>query len=228
MKIGGVTPLSLVDYPGRPAIVIFTGGCNLRCPFCHNGELVLGSEATDEGAVFDLLRSRLSKVGAVCITGGEPTIHDDLVEFVERIRALGFRVKLDTNGSRPRMLERLLARGLLDYVAIDVKSSPRGYGEATGGKLSFAVVVEAIAEVRKAKVPYELRTTAVPGIVELEDIAIVAKELGPVDHYALQQFRPSKTLDPSFGVRGVHSTTWFEQARVLLQAEAEEVTLRGV
>lgn len=228
MKIGGVTPLSLVDYPGKPAIVIFTSGCNLRCPFCHNGGLVLGNEGIDEGEVFDLLMSRIGKIDGVCITGGEPTIYDDLDEFVERIRALGFGVKLDTNGSRPKMLERLLARGLLDYVAIDIKSSPAGYAEATGGKLDFAVVAETVAEVKRAKVPYELRTTAVPGIVELEDIAIIAETLGPVEHFVLQQFRPQKTLDPCFGEKGVHPKAWFIQAKAILQAGVEEVTLRGI
>ena len=228
MKIGGIIPLSLLDYPQKPTIVVFTSGCNLRCPFCHNGELVTGSEGIDEDEVFQLLNRKIGKLDAVCISGGEPTIHDDLDEFIEGIRALGFSVKLDTNGSRPEMLERLLTRELLNYVAIDIKSSPNRYRDATGGKLDFAVVAEAVAKVKVSKIPYELRTTAVPGIVDLEDIAMIAQELGTVERFALQQFRSKKTLDPSFRGTRTYPQSWFEKARELLQGKAAEVLVRGI
>ena len=135
MRISGYVPLSLVDYPQRPAITIFTRGCNLRCPFCHNGELVTGDGQDLTAAALGILQQRRGRLDAVCISGGEPTIHADLNDSIRVIRSLGYRVKLDTNGSKPEVLRKLLAEDLLDYVAIDIKSSPYRYHLATGGML---------------------------------------------------------------------------------------------
>ena len=131
--------MSLVDYPGMPCAAIFTIGCNLRCPFCHNPGLVLdqaGSEISRE-IVLEFLRQRRTRLNAVCISGGEPTLQPDLVSFIREVKDIGYKVKLDTNGSRPEVLQRLLDGGLLDYAALDIKSSPAKYRQATGGFMEF-------------------------------------------------------------------------------------------
>lgn len=228
MRIGGVIPLSLVDYPKRPALTIFTSGCNLRCPFCHNSELVEGEEEASQDQVFALLKKRMGKLDAVCISGGEPTVQGDLEEFIGGIKGLGYSLKLDTNGSRPQVLARLLEKNLLDYVAIDLKSSPRRYLAATGNRLDFETVAEAVAIVKDSGVSYELRTTAVPGLVELEDLKIIAQRFEPIERYALQQFRPGKTLEPDFGKVRPHQKAWFCEAKEIFEGKAEEILVRGV
>lgn len=229
MKIGGYIPLSLVDYPQRPAITIFTRGCNLRCPFCHNGELVVGArEGKSEAAILKFLEQRRDKLDAVCISGGEPTIQPDLDEFIREIRSLGYRIKLDTNGSKPQVLRELLSKGLLDYVAIDIKSSPSRYHLATGCMLDFDIVADSVEVLKDGEIAYELRTTAVPGIVDLDDLDVIAGMLGPMKRYVLQQFRPRQTLDPTFEVVKPYSIIWFEKAKDIFQGQAGEVIVRGV
>lgn len=228
MRIGGFVPLSLVDYPDRPCITLFTSGCNLRCPFCHNGDLVTGKEEDCQETVLKLLRQRRDTLKAVCISGGEPTIQVDLDEFITWVRALGYTVKLDTNGSRPEVIGRLLTDDLLDYVAIDVKASPQRYEQATGGELSFDVVAETVKVVKASGAAYELRTTAVPGLVDLEALEVIVGRLGPMERFALQQFRPIQTLDPAY--RGIkpYPGSWFEEAKDMLHDRAGEIILRGI
>ena len=220
--------MSLVDYPNKPAITIFTGGCNLNCPFCHNGELVALREGEFEEPVLEFLKQRRDKLDAVCISGGEPTIHSDLDEFIGEIQSLGYSVKLDTNGSKPEVLQKLLAENLLDYVAIDVKSSPYRYHQATGGMLDFDIVATTIRVVQESGIDYELRTTVVPGIVDLEDLEVIAEILGPMKCYALQQFRPRKTLDPAFERVRPYPKVWFQKAEDIFRDQAEEVIIRGL
>ena len=230
MRIGGVVPLSLIDYPGMPCTVVFTMGCNLRCPFCHNPGLVLdqvGSEI-DREAVLKSLRQGRSKLNAVCISGGEPTIQPDLAAFIWEVKYMGYKVKLDTNGSRPKVLQGLLDEGLLDYVAMDIKSSPAKYGEATGGVMDFAAAIQSVALLRARHISFELRTTAVPGLVNLEDLESIAQRLGPVPRFALQQFRPKETLDPAFSAVVPYPAVWFEKARFMLQAWVQDVVIRGI
>ncbi|NMB45037.1 MAG: anaerobic ribonucleoside-triphosphate reductase activating protein [Firmicutes bacterium] len=228
MRIGGYIPLSLVDYPHKPAITVFTRGCNLRCPFCHNGELVIGKEGDTEEAVLKFLRQRRDQLDAICISGGEPTIQSDLDEFIRQVRALGYSVKLDTNGSRPEVLLSLLSEGLLDYVAIDIKSSPHRYRQATGGRLEFATVAKSVGLVRNSGTAYELRTTVVPGLVDLGDLEMIAKLLGPMGRFALQQFRPRQTLDPAFGRVRPYAKAWFQKAKEIFQGHTEQLIIRGL
>ena len=228
MKIGGYIPLSLVDYPKKPAITIFTNGCNLRCPFCHNGELVTKTREEKEIIIMQFLKQRKDMVNAVCISGGEPTIQRDLAEFIKRIRSLGYYIKLDTNGSKPEVINKLLSQSLLDYIAIDVKSSPLKYKLATGSDLDFAKVATTVNLIKAGKIDYEIRTTAVPNIVSLEDIDIIIKKLMPIKRYVLQQFRPRQTLDPAFGYVKPYLPGWFEKAKNILEGKVEEVIIRGV
>lgn len=228
MRLGGIIPLSLVDYPKMPALTIFTSGCNLRCPFCHNSELIDGIEETNFQRALTLLKKRAGILRAVCISGGEPTMQKNLEEFVGIIKDLGYSVKLDTNGSKPQVLARLLEKDLLDYVALDIKSSPRHYRDATGGKLDFETVAEAVEVIKTSGISYELRTTAVPGLVELEDLKIIGQRLEPIERYVLQQFRPRQTLNPTFEKIAPYPEAWFCEAKAILKGNAEELLVRGV
>ena len=161
--IAGIQKLTLLDFPGRTACTVFLAGCNYRCPFCHNAELFSGKpeEVMTEDEFFNFLQSRKGLLDGVCVSGGEPTLTPGLEAFLSQIKALGFAVKLDTNGSRPAVLKALAQKGLLDYVAMDVKSSREGYAAATGVAADLAAVEESLRFLLSGDLPYELRTTLV-------------------------------------------------------------------
>ena len=172
MKIHGLLKLTLLDYPTKTACTLFTAGCNFRCPFCHNGSLVLNkAEEIPQDEIFAFLKKRQGLLDGVCITGGEPLLNPDISEFIKRVRELGYSVKLDTNGSFPDRLIELAENGLIDYVAMDIKSSPEGYSKAVGLK-DFDVTPndKSIKFLLTGKVDYEFRTTAVKGLHELSDV----------------------------------------------------------
>ena len=173
MNIQGFNKVTLLDFPGRVACTVFTGGCDLRCPFCHNSQLVLqpNHSPIDEEEVFDLLRRRRGVLEGVALTGGEPLLQPDLESFLSRVRELGYSVKLDTNGTHPERLARIIGEGLVDYVAMDIKNSPEKY-PATVGIPGFDVspVRASAALLLEGKVDYEFRTTVVaellPGVTK--------------------------------------------------------------
>lgn len=186
-----------MDFPGEVCTTIFLGGCNFRCPWCHNADLVLRPATLPEishGEVLNLLLRRRSWVQAVCITGGEPTLAPGLEEFVRSLKSQGFKVKLDTNGSRPGILGRLLEEGLLDYIAMDVKAPPEKYNFLTGTRVDLEAINESIALLKNSQVTYEFRTTVVPGLLLEEDVLAIGEMLAGARHYVLQQFRPAGTL----------------------------------
>ena len=200
MRLAHYEPLSLSDFPGRLSTTVFTVGCNFACPYCHNPELVTSMEDTPqltEEAFFVFLERRRGKLNGVCITGGEPTLHADLAEFVERIRALGYAVKLDTNGSNPEMLGHLLETSSLDYVAMDVKAPPSRYGEMTGNPYALALAEASIRLLAKRDTVHEYRTTILPLLFSEVDIDNIARMLPPESRYVIQNFVPTKTLDPN-------------------------------
>ena len=191
MNIRGIYKTTLIDYPGRISTAIFTGGCNLRCRYCHNPGLVLpGNEgiAFTEEEVFDLLKKRKNIIEGLTITGGEPTLNDDLGIFIEKIKALGFPVKLDTNGLKPDVIADLADRELIDYVAVDIKTSPDKYRTLTGKEINFSLIVETINILREHGIKHELRTTCVPEYVTRDDFCAIKESIGFVNKYALQQF----------------------------------------
>lgn len=201
MRLAHYEPLSLNDFPGRLAATVFTVGCNFRCPYCHNPELVTVTTETPslaEEAFFSFLERRRGKLTGVCITGGEPTLHADLPQFIDHIRRLGFAVKLDTNGSNPDMLRLLLEAGLLDYVAMDVKAPPARYAEVTANAEALALARTSIQLLTDSGIATEFRTTVLPMLFGQEDIMGVAAMLPSGSRYILQNFVPSKTLDPRF------------------------------
>ncbi len=164
MVISGLQKMTLLDFPGKVACTVFLQGCNFRCPFCHNSPLLAGSapEVIPQQQLLSFLKGRRGLLDGVCITGGEPTLQADLSCLLEEIKALGFAVKLDTNGSRPQVIKDLVAQGLVDYVAMDVKNSPAQYSKTTGcEKLPLAHVEESLRFLICGSLPYELRTTVV-------------------------------------------------------------------
>ena len=204
MEIGGLEKSTLIDYPGRIAATVFLLGCNFRCPFCYSSELVLPEKMAEqpkiaEKAFFDFLKERQGLLEGVVICGGEPTIHKDLPDFIKRIKDLGFLLKLDTNGSNPEMLRKLMQKGLVDYVAMDIKA-PLGakYDLATGVKVDLDKIKESIEIIKGSGVDYEFRSTIAPSIHSKEDVIQMAKDISPAKKYYLQNFRGEKTIDPRF------------------------------
>ena len=196
MNVQGYQKLTLLDFPGKTACTVFTGGCNLRCPFCHNAGLVRTPLAQDNATaeVMEYLQKRRGILDGVCVTGGEPLLQPDLADFLRDVRNLGYAVKLDTNGSLPDKLADILAQGLVDYVAMDIKSSPQGYALATGADIDPAVFARSVQVLRESGIPHEFRTTAVGGIHTPEDFVEIGRWLGDVPAYFIQRFVDSGQL----------------------------------
>ncbi|MBR2582050.1 MAG: anaerobic ribonucleoside-triphosphate reductase activating protein [Oscillospiraceae bacterium] len=195
MQIAGLQKLTLLDYPGHVACTVFTPGCNFRCPFCHNAPLVLPERLgcdTTEDEVLAFLRKRMGVLDGVAITGGEPLLHRDIGAFLEKVRALGFRVKLDTNGSFPDRLIELVRAGLVDRVAMDVKNAPALYGRTVGiENFELGEVERSKDFLLSGEVEYEFRTTVVRGLHTRESLIEAAKWIEGAKEYYLQQFKDS-------------------------------------
>ena len=195
MFISGLQKLTLLDYPGRVACTVFTGGCNFRCPFCHNAPLVLPerlAQDTDEEQVLAFLKRRTGILDGVAITGGEPLIHKEIPVFLEKVKTLGFSIKLDTNGSFPEMLERIVRAGLVDRVAMDIKNCPEKYAETIGLKdFDIAPVERSRSFLMECGIDYEFRTTVVKGIHTEESLLGAAEWIAGAKEYYLQQFKDS-------------------------------------
>lgn len=200
-KIGGLEKVSLLDYPDKLSAIIFTYGCNLRCSFCHNPELVIHDYNSNievkEKYLFEYLKRRRGKLDAVVITGGEPLIYDDIEILIRKIKELGYLLKLDTNGFFPSKLKSLLDRKLLDYIAMDIKYSPKEYSKQTGDKNALEKIKESIKIIKHSKVDYEFRTTFVKGIHKIKDASEIAKIIKNSKKYYIQNFRAGKTIDHS-------------------------------
>ena len=197
MKFYGMQKMTLLDYPGYVACTLFTGGCNFRCPFCHNALLVLDLDENytiPEEEVLAFLKKRQGLLDGVCVTGGEPTLYEDLPALLRQIRALGFAVKLDTNGTNPDMLEALAQEGLLDYAAMDIKNSPDRYAETCGGVDLLGPVKRSAALLMAGAVDYEFRTTVCAPLHTPEEMAGIGRWLKGAKRYFLQPFVDSGEL----------------------------------
>lgn len=205
MEFKGLLPLSLIEYPRKAVAVVHTGGCNFRCPWCYNRDLVLRPSSLPhiaEQEVINLLTRRKKWLDGLAITGGEPTIHADLPKFIKKVKKLGLLVALETNGSNPKMLERLIKEELVDYVALDVKAplTWRKYKAVTGvaNQKIFDNITKSAELLKRGKVDYEFRTTFVPELLSSDDIVTIAKQLKGAKRYVLQQFISRTTIDKRF------------------------------
>ncbi len=236
MKIHGLNKLTLLDYPGHMACLIFTGACNYRCPFCHNASLVLNPNsqpAISEDEIFSFLQSRKGILEGVCISGGEPTLQADLPEFIRKIRAMDFHVKLDTNGSRPGILKALLDEGLLDYVSMDIKNAPKKYLTTIGFSGFNNLITDSVRQsaelLMQSSIPYEFRTTVVKELHSEEDLLTIGKWLNGAKAYYLQSFRDSESLvGAALGQFHAYEPEQMRAFRDMLKPYFETVEVRGI
>lgn len=230
MIIQGLQKLTLLDYPGKVACTIFTAGCNFRCPFCHNASLVIDTSANEtipEEEIFRFLTKRQGILDGVCISGGEPLIQDGIEEFIRQIKEMGYDVKLDTNGSFPDKLIRLVEAGLIDYVAMDIKNSQEHYGRTIGIEdYDIRDVHRSVKYLMSRKVPYEFRTTVVREFHQRSDFASIGRWIRGAREYYLQQFVDSGDLIRP-GLHGYNKEI-MEQALEVVKKDVESAKLRGL
>jgi len=202
LEIKGFEKVSLIDYPGKMVSVIFLPYCNFRCPYCQNPDLIERPEeipTIDESDVLQFLENNRKKwIDGVCITGGEPTLHKDLPEFIKKIKNLEISVKLDTNGTNPEMVKDLIEKKLVDYIAMDIKAPPERYEEVCRCRVDMNLINETIRIIMNSSIDYEFRTTCPKSLISKEDIEKIGIWLKGARAYYIQQFRPGITLDPSF------------------------------
>ncbi len=231
MHVKGWVKSSLLDYPGRIAASLFCGGCNFRCPNCHNADLVLdpqGRPDVPEEEIWSLLERRQGLLDGVVISGGEPTLQADLASFARRARRLGYAVKLDTNGYRPEVLEDAIAEPWVDYVAMDVKAPLEKYDQLSGVAVDTARIERSIDLLLAGPVAYEFRTTVVPGLLVKEDIARIAQRIAGARAYYLQQFVAHNTLDPDMLALEPYPPERVQAMADLARPWVQEVQVRGV
>ncbi len=203
MKIGGLEEITLIDYPKKIACIVFLSGCNFRCPWCYAPELVLPEKIKEhphleENFFLNFLRKRKGKLDGVVVCGGEPTIHEKLPSFLEKIKKEGFLVKLDTNGTNPKMIMNLIEKKLVDYIAMDIKGCFRDYKKYTLVDADITNIKESIEIIKRDKIDYEFRTTAVPGIHKEDDFIEIGGQISGAKRYFIQSFLPKKTIDKKF------------------------------
>lgn len=229
MKIGGLQKVSLIDYQGQISAVVFTQGCNFRCPYCHNPELVcsdLFGDTLEVNSVLSFLARRRGKLDAVVVTGGEPTINKSLPAFLRRVKSMGYLIKLDTNGSNPDMVKYLMDTDLLDYIAMDVKTAPGKYSLVADVPVDPDTILKTISIILSSELDYEFRTTVVPGLVGEEDIHAIAGVIGGARRYVVQRFLPSKHVDPVYSKRRHADDAELEKLKRYLEGCAKEVLIR--
>ncbi len=196
--MNGMQRTSFIDYPGKIVSTIFFGNCNFRCPYCHNSDLVFNKDLPqiDESVLLEHLENRRGKLDGICITGGEPTLHSDLPELIRHVKERGFLVKLDSNGTNPKMLEELFSEGLVDYIAMDIKAPKEKYSEIAKANVNMDLIQRSIDLIREKAPDYEFRTTIVRELTSKEDLMEIAGWIKGAKRYSLQQFKPHKPLDP--------------------------------
>lgn len=231
MLISGLQKLTLLDYPGTVACTVFTQGCNLRCPFCHNAMLVLPEKMEEplytEDSILDFLKKRQGVVEGVAITGGEPLLHADIPQFLEKIKALGFKIKLDTNGTNPKLLKTIVESKLVDRVAMDIKNSPECYPVTTGVNVDMAAVTESKDYLLSGVVNYEFRTTVVKGLHTKESLVKAAEWIAGAKEYYLQQFKDSGNLISAEGFSAFNEKEMYELCEAV-KKYVPQAKVRGI
>ena len=231
MIISGFQKLTLLDFPGKTACTVFTPGCNFRCPFCHNTSLVLQpceSERIPEGEILAYLDKRKGILDGVVITGGEPLLHSDIPDFLRKVKNLGYKIKLDTNGSMPELLLRITEDGLVDYVAMDIKNSPDQYAKTVGiSDLDLSPVRRSVEILMNGDTEYEFRTTLVSGLHTQGSVKDLAKWISGAKRYYLQRFKDSGNLISPDGLSSFNEVEMKEFAD-LVKPYVPTVQLRGI
>jgi pyruvate formate lyase activating enzyme len=230
MQIHGFNKTTLLDYPKHLAATVFLGGCNMRCPFCHNASLVTDPNSQPSISPEDVLtylNKRRNILEGVCVTGGEPTIYPELPDFIKQIKALGFKVKLDTNGTNPSMLKYLVREKLIDYVAMDIKNSPEKYAMSSGvATIDLQPIKESVAYLLTEPVDYEFRTTVVKELHTEQDMSLIGQWLRGAKAYHIQAFRDSEDIIvPGYSS---HSKETLEHFVQILSPYITQVSLRGI
>lgn len=230
MEIHGFNKTTLLDYPGHLAATVFTGGCNFRCPFCHNGPLVLHPKEQPmipEDEVLAVLERRKNILEGVCITGGEPTLQADLPEFIRKVKSLGIKIKLDTNGTRPEVLKACLEEGLLDYVAMDIKNAPEKYALSTGLlQPELDKIKKSVDILMKSGIEYEFRTTIVKEHHTSLDMETIGSWLMGAKRYFLQNYQDSEGVI-ELGLHA-HESEQLERFKRILEKTIPQVEIRGI
>ncbi|MGD0056281.1 MAG: anaerobic ribonucleoside-triphosphate reductase activating protein [Methanomassiliicoccales archaeon] len=231
MKIVGFAKTSLLDWDGCVAATVYIAGCNFRCPFCHNRDLVLNPENLEEiplTKVQGYLESNKEFLDGIVITGGEPTIHAELPNFVKVLRDSGMEIKLDTNGSNPEMIEDLLDAGLLNYIAMDLKSPVNSkYSDLIGVSAPLEKIKKSILLIMDSSIDYEFRTTVVPVLLTEKEIEAMAAYIGGARKYTLQQFRPKNTIDTNLTVIDPYPTERLQGMADIARQYVKKVVVRG-
>ncbi|MFA5321259.1 MAG: anaerobic ribonucleoside-triphosphate reductase activating protein [Smithella sp.] len=229
MKIGGLQRVSLIDYPGLISAVVFLQGCNFKCSYCHNPELVdpgLFQPCLRENDIFDFLDTRKGKLDAVSITGGEPTLQDKLPAFIKQIRKMGFAVKMDTNGSQPKVIKNLLAEKLLDFIAMDIKAPLKKYKDIVKATVNLDSIKESIGLILETNIPYEFRTTIVESQLGENDILQIGELISGANRYVLQNFVSTKTLDKKFLKEKSYSDEKLQKIKSRLDQQIASLAIR--
>jgi pyruvate formate lyase activating enzyme len=229
MKIGGLQKVSLMDYPGKICAIVFTQGCNFHCPYCHNPELVeprLYREALTEISIFSYLERRQGKLEAVTITGGEPALQSDLIPFIKQVKALGFLVKLDTNGSKPKVLKSLINFHLVDYLAMDIKAPLERYASVTRTPVEEEMIRQSIDIIMSSGIPYEFRTTVVKSQLNTAELLAIGDLITNASLYVLQSYIPNKPLDQHFLAETTYGREEFEVVKEILEKNISRVLIR--
>lgn len=229
LEIKGLQKTSLIDYAPYTSCVVFLGGCSFRCPFCQNPDLVLSPEKLEtikQDDLFEFLRKRKKWLDGVCITGGEPTIHEELPEFIKKIKELGYTVKLDTNGHDPAILKELIDKKLIDYAAMDIKNSLQKYNESSGVKVDIEKIKESADIIRNSGIDYEFRMTLVPKLHEKDDLEKIGRWLKGAKRFFLQQFSNKICLDRRFEKIAPFSKDELEDFQAILRKHIPNAEIR--
>ncbi len=229
MFIGGFQKTSLIDYPGKICAIVFTVGCNFRCGYCHNPELVLSDkfpQRIPEKEILTFLSKRQKKLDAVTITGGEPTLHADLIDFMRSIKKLGFLIKLDSNGTLPQILKKIIDNHLVDYLAMDIKAPLEKYSQIAGVNVDTDKIKQSIELIMNSKLAYEFRTTIVKSQLNKDDLIKIGELIKGAELYALQKFIPTKANNKLFLKETTYSDLEFDQLKKTLEPCVKKCVVR--
>jgi len=229
LKIKGFQKISLIDYPGKVCSVIFLAGCNFRCPYCQNPDLIKKPNKIKDIAFERVLNYMIKKrkwIDGICITGGEPTIYNDLPAFIQKVKKKGFLIKLDTNGTNPDMLEHLIRNCLIDYVSMDIKSPLEKYDIAANTKVNKSAIRRSVELIKKSGLDYEFRTTVVPTLFKGKDALAIGEWLNGASKFFIQQFRPTVTLNKSYQKKQPYSEAELNELKEIMTPFFESVEIR--